>query len=236
MLWRGWMCGSGSVGWHRGGRCDGLGGVRRSHQRCGECSGRLSDTAWPATSVQSPGSWTDSSGGSGSERRIGQGLYPATRIDEQLIGWVPSGQTYDQPPCVSDHSSGNADDPEAHRFQTFAHPLFSQREPLHRRVQIERQHHYRPPRRVRPELPRRQPAPRKVLLQHRMHLLAPSTGSGQALAAPLPVPRDQLIPGQLPVRHHSRHLVPVAIPHLHDGNRQLLLFHVEQRRVPHRLP
>ena len=149
------MCGLGPVSWHGGGRCDGLGGVRRFHRRCGEYFGQLSDAAKPATSVQSPRVWADSSGEAGSERRGCQGLYPATRIDEQVIGWVPSRETDDEAPCVSDHSSGNADDPKAHRLQTPAHPLFPQHQLLHRRVQIERQHRYRPPRGVRPELPRR---------------------------------------------------------------------------------
>ncbi len=170
------------------------------------------------------------------ERRGCQSVYPALRTHEQAMGWAPSRETDDEPPCLSDHSPRNADDAEAHGLHTLAHPLFAQHQLLHRRVQIERQHHYRPPRRVRPELPRRQPALRKVLLQHRMHLLTPSTGSGQALATPLPVPPDQLIPRQLSVRHHPCHFVPFAISHLHDGNRQLLPIHVEQRRVRHTLP
>ena len=40
------------------------------------------------------------------------------------------------------------DDPKAHRFQPFTHPLSAQHQPLHRRVQIECQHRYRPPRGV----------------------------------------------------------------------------------------
>ena len=53
-----------------------------------------------------------------------------------------------QSPGMSHHAASKIDDPKAHRFQPFTHPLSAQNQPLHRRVQIECQHRYRPPRGV----------------------------------------------------------------------------------------
>ena len=140
--------------------------------RCGGRFGRLSDAAKPATLSESPDVLAQLWSGSGSGRCVGQSGDPLACTDQQVIGRVSSRQADDQFPGMSDHSSSKIDDSEAYSLQTPAHPLSSQHQPLHHRVQIERQHHDGPPRGIRPEPARWQPPARKVILQNSMHLLA----------------------------------------------------------------
>ncbi len=77
---------------------------------------------------------------SGSGRCVCQSGYSLARTHQQVIGRVPSRQADDQSPGMSDHPTSKADERKAHRLESFTHPLATQNQPLHRRVQVEGQY------------------------------------------------------------------------------------------------
>ena len=137
---------------------------------------------------------------SGSGRPVCKGRYPPTRTDQQIIRWVASRQPNHQPPRMTHHSSRQTDDPKAHYLHPPAHPLTYQRQPLQRRVQVERQHRDCPP--------------------------ARSSFSTECTSSPLQhlcLYHHRFLCVNVTVGHHSTHLVPARVSHLHDTPRHLRL-------------
>ena len=114
-------------------------------------------------------------------------------------------------------------------FEPLFDPLAPQGQVLQRRVEVERQYGYRPPRGVDSEQPRRQSAPGEVFFQHLMHLLT--------LAASATIPSDKLVTWEVSVGHHSGDLVPPSPRHLHEGDRQRkVTLHTRQGWLAQGLP
>ncbi len=140
---------------------------------------------------------------------------------------MASGQADDPFSSVPHHSTRKGNDGEAHGLQTLADPLFTP-QPLHDRVEVERKHRHRPPCRVAPEQPGRQPAPGQVTFQNTMGLFA--------FATPLPAPLHHRIPSNPAVGDNAKDLVPSPVGRLHGGKRQLhLILHPGQWRLSQRL-
>src|SRR3990172_5965576 len=130
---------------------------------------------------------------------------------------MTAAHPHDQLPRMLHHTTGKVDQRKPDRLQALAHPLVSQHQPLHRGIEGERKHRDPPPRRILPKRPTGKLPPRQVLLENPVHLLA--------LPATPPVPPDQFLPVQVPVRHDPEPLVRAA-PHLHR----------RERKIPLRLP
>jgi hypothetical protein len=122
----------------------------------------------------------------------------------------------------------DVDDVEPDRLEPLLDPAFAEHQSLHRRVEVEREDHAPPPRRIFPEVPRGKPAPGEIPFHHRVsfltlaaplvesadHLIA-GPGRGFAALGLLPLPIDllvDLVRRPLEVRHDSEHLVSQAIP------------------------
>jgi len=122
------------------------------------------------------------------------------------------------------HHSGLVDQPKAQRFQPPHGPALQQNQPLHRRIEVERQNHDRPPGGVFAKIAREQLTAGLILLHDRVDFLAFTTT--------LAVPDDQLDAVDGSVGAGAPDLVALSAGRLAAVLLLLCLFVSGQRQLP----
>ncbi len=123
-------------------------------------------------------------------------------------------KSHDQPARVAHDAARQGDQMKPHRLHAPRRPIAAEHQTLHHRVEIVGENHDRPPRRIGPEQPARQPPAGEIVLHHGVRFLA--------LAAALALPADQFVARQRAVGDEAEQLVAAQRRKAHRREGQLL--------------